>query len=198
MEQTTNTKASLPGFISLVKESLQIYRLKWKVFFKIIFVSFGVAMAIMLCFVPGVLLTLPILAFNIWVGITVIIVLTIAEFLAAAYFSSWFGAAMIVVLRDNQEDIGFREAMKRAKPYIGLNCNVWLGIFYYSRHYFFDLVYVPALCCGCRQRKGNDRGFKKQGICQGLFLGYFSTRSSRDYCNIYSPRDNFVVENSSC
>ena len=122
MEQTIPAASAsvlgMPSFFGLVGESFGMYGRKWKSLFKIIFASFGfIALAV----VTGVLLAVvfgTVSAANIGVAIAIGIIAAIAAIIGCIYVSVWFGAAIIVVLTDNQDNIGFGAAMKRARPYI--------------------------------------------------------------------------------
>lgn len=116
----------LPGFIGLVRESLQVYRQKWLILLKIVLASYAAtalaaAIGIIIAFIASLLVP----AHNVYLWViasTFIVALIVALILA----SSWFGAATIIVLRDWQESFGVREALRRARPYI--MSYLWINI----------------------------------------------------------------------
>jgi hypothetical protein len=119
MEQNTQTlRPRLPGFIGLVRESLQVYRKKWLILLKIVMSSYAVmTLAVCVVIASAFICTLFVPAKNLYlliVAATFVIVFVFASII----ISSWFGAGTIVVLRDWQEALTIREVMRRAKPYI--------------------------------------------------------------------------------
>jgi hypothetical protein len=119
MEQNTQIlRPHLPGFIGLVRESLQVYRNKWLILLKIVMASYAVMLLTACAGIAIVFVcTLFVPAKNAYLLI-VALMFVIFFVLISIIISSWFGAATIVVLRDWQEALTIREAMRRAKPYI--------------------------------------------------------------------------------
>ena len=115
MEQLSK-QTHLPSFLTLAKESITLYGQKWQPLLKIVCASY-VAYAIVTVFVLFILLltekTFPILIHSRLAWIAAIAFLSVIFIL-----SSWFSAATIIVLRDLKDNIGLRESLRRAKPYV--------------------------------------------------------------------------------
>lgn len=111
----------LPSFVSLVSESIGIYKRFWKplvklqLFSSVVTLIAGIVIG-MACALIAV--AVPTLA---EIGLTSIVLLLAfgaACLIVLLLFTSWTEAAAIVILRDKNENISLRAALKSAKPYI--------------------------------------------------------------------------------
>jgi hypothetical protein len=115
----------LPDFTAFIKESIDRYKQVWKVLVKIQLVSwlaiFGLYLGVIIAAIVASLSrypggSLPVSATPEMTEIGLIFM--IIGGVGAALLISWFSAAEVIVLRDQQEGLTLREAMRRARPYV--------------------------------------------------------------------------------
>lgn len=140
----------LPSFVSLVGESIGIYKHFWKPLVKLQLFSsvvtlisgviIGMAFALIAAAVPALA----------GIGLASIVLLLAVGaicLIALILFTSWTEAAAIVILRDKNERISLRGALKSAKPYIVPLALVGAFVF---MSVFFGMIFflIPGLILG--------------------------------------------------
>jgi hypothetical protein len=109
MEQTS-AKSQLPSFFSLLKESFQVYKSKWKILFILSIIPFAfnalIGAATALIIAPPVRF--------LWIAVACFFVLSISYFI----ISAWLQTGTVMVLRNRTEALDIRQILRLAKPFI--------------------------------------------------------------------------------
>lgn len=105
----------LPNFFPLLKESLQIYKAKWKTLLGLSLASYGIALisAAVSAIIGSIALSFA--AEILFLILAIIMMLAIA--VLTALLGCWLQASAIIVLKDRGEMFGIRQAMHRGKPF---------------------------------------------------------------------------------
>lgn len=140
-ENNNKRKQRLPNFFELAKESLTLYEYKWVRFLQIGLLGYAGIIAIALAsLVLGLIIgTATIIIKNILILLITAAIAIIIVLAGIIFFSSWLAAANIIILRNEKENLTWRDTMKQSKPFAlpYLATSIFSGLILLANFAFF-------------------------------------------------------------